>query len=202
MIGSFGEANSLILLCWTSSLQSAAHGILGGFIKGLKASKTDKNMNPSQPTGNHETYCANLESLFSNPPFLKPSTDVKDSQEPVMLNLDDIVIDGPITVFPKDQKTKEEKKADKGSEKKTLFEGATSDTKPKPRTAAEIKARYRETGDVAAAAARAREMLAERQQKLEKLSENTEELASGAQDFASMAKELAKRMESRKWWQL
>lgn len=136
MIGSFGEANSLILLCWTSSLQSAAHGILGGFIKGLKASKTDKNMDPSQPTGNHETCCANLESLFSNPPFLKPSTDVKDSQEPVMLNLgslslslvilpsisflfmtvfqllgaDDIVIDGPITVFPKDQKIKEEKK--------------------------------------------------------------------------------------------
>nr|XP_011469925.1 PREDICTED: uncharacterized protein LOC101299721 isoform X2 [Fragaria vesca subsp. vesca] len=181
--------------------QSAAHGILGGFIKGLKASKTDKNMDPSQPTGNHETYCANLESLFSNPPFLKPSTDVKDSQEPVMLNLDDIVIDGPITVYPKDQKTKGEKK-DKGSEKKTLFEGTTSDTKPKPRTAAEIKARYRETGDVAAAAARAREMLAERQQKLEKLSENTEELASGAQDFASMAKELAERMESRKWWQL
>lgn len=36
--------------------------------------------------------------------------------------------------------------ADKGSEKKTLFEGATSDAKPKPRTAAEIKARYRETG--------------------------------------------------------
>ncbi|XP_050386224.1 uncharacterized protein LOC126802617 [Argentina anserina] len=181
--------------------QSAAHGILGGIIKGLKSSKTDKNMDPNHPTENHEKYCANLESLFSNPPFLKSSTDVKDSQEPVMLNLDDIVIDGPLTVFPKDQNTKDEKK-DKGSEKKKLFEGATSDTKPKMRTAAEIKAKYRETGDVAAAAARAREMLAERQEKLEKLSENTEELASGAQDFASMAKELAKRMENRKWWQL
>lgn len=36
--------------------------------------------------------------------------------------------------------------ADKGSEKKKLFEGSTSDTKPKMRTAAEIKAKYRETG--------------------------------------------------------
>lgn len=36
----------------------------------------------------------------------------------------------------------------------------------------------------------------------QKLRENTEELASGAQDFASMAKELAKRMENRKWWQI
>lgn len=64
--------------------QSAAPGILGGIIKGLTASRTDQNMNS---TGNHEKYCANLESLFSNPPFLKPSTDVKDGQEPVMLNL-------------------------------------------------------------------------------------------------------------------
>ncbi|XP_024184109.1 uncharacterized protein LOC112189069 isoform X1 [Rosa chinensis] len=179
--------------------QSAAHRILGGIIKGLKTGKTDQNMDP---TGNHEKYCANLESLFSNPPFLKPSTDVKDGQEPVVLNLDDIVIDGPITVLPKDPNKKNEKKADKGSEKKKLFEGATSDTKPKMRTAAEIKAKYRETGDVSAAAARARDMLAERGEKLEKLRENTEELSSGAQDFASMAKELAKRMENRKWWHI
>ncbi|KAM5556697.1 hypothetical protein ABKV19_024201 [Rosa sericea] len=178
--------------------QSAAHRILGGIIKGLKTSKTDQNMDP---TGNHEKYCANLESLFSNPPFLKPSTDVKDVQEPVVLNLDDIVIDGPITVLPKDPNIKDEKK-DKGSEKKKLFEGATSGTKPKMRTAAEIKAKYRETGDVSAAAARARDMLAERGEKLEKLRENTEELSSGAQDFASMAKELAKRMENRKWWHI
>lgn len=115
------------------SPQSAAPGILGGIIKGLTASRTDQNMNS---TGNHEKYCANLESLFSNPPFLKPSTDVTDGQEPVMLNLgslslvliilpstsllfmiafncfgaDDIVIDGPITVLPKVQNNKDEKK--------------------------------------------------------------------------------------------
>ncbi|TQD83377.1 hypothetical protein C1H46_031087 [Malus baccata] len=34
-----------------------------------------------------------------------------------------------------------------------------------------------------------------------KLSQNSKELRSGAEDFASMAKELAKRLETRKWWQ-
>lgn len=34
------------------------------------------------------------------------------------------------------------------------------------------------------------------------LSDRTEELQHGAEDFASMAKELAKKMENRKWWQI
>ncbi|KAI5346587.1 hypothetical protein L3X38_014466 [Prunus dulcis] len=183
--------------------QVSVPGILGGIIKGLKAGKMEQSMDA---TANHENFCQTLENLFSSPPFLKPSTAVKDDQKILELNIDDLVINEPvapvaISSSSSFEKNKNEKK-DKGTEKARLFEGATSDTKPKMRTAEEIKAKYRDTGDVAAAAAHARDKLAERQEKLEKLSQNSEELRSGAEDFASMAKELAKRMENRKWWHI
>ncbi|KAM1406799.1 hypothetical protein ACFXTH_001430 [Malus domestica] len=184
--------------------QIGVPGILGGIIKGLKAGKAEQDMHPA----NHEKYCENLESLFSSPPFLKPSQDGKDDQEILELHIDDLVIDGPLIIDgpapPSSIEKNKNDNKDKGTEKERLFEGASSDTKPKMRTAEEIKAKYRDIGDVSAgaAAALARDKLAERQEKLEKLSQNSEELRSGAEDFASMARELAKRMENRKWWQI
>lgn len=38
-------------------------------------------------TANHENFCQTLENLFSSPPFLKPSTAVKDDQKILELNI-------------------------------------------------------------------------------------------------------------------
>ncbi|XP_048231626.1 uncharacterized protein LOC8265361 isoform X2 [Ricinus communis] len=123
-----------------------------------------------------------------------------DKQKVLELNIDDIVIDEPLVVSSSSLTNKKDKK-DKGAEKERLFEGSTIDSKPRLRTAEEIKAKYRKE-DPAAAAAQARDKLAERGEKLERLSQRTEELQSGAENFASMASELAKQMEKRKWWNL
>ncbi|KAM7494785.1 hypothetical protein LguiB_029394 [Lonicera macranthoides] len=77
------------------------------------------------------------------------------------------------------------------------------ETKPKRRTAEEIRDKYRKTGaDASSAAAHARDKLVERNEKLEKLSLRTEELQNGAENYSSLAGELAKEMENRKWWKL
>ncbi|KAH9767141.1 V-SNARE coiled-coil domain-containing protein [Citrus sinensis] len=180
--------------------EGTALGILGGIIKGFKADKAEQNV--LIPEVSNKT-CAHLDSIFSNPPFLKPSTDIPDDKGVIELNIDDIDIDGPLIVTSSSQTSKNDRK-DKGKERKKLFEGAATDTKPKSRTVDEIKAKYKksEVQGAAAAAAQAKDKLAERGEKLEMLRERTEELQNGAQNFADLAGELAKRMERRKWWQL
>ncbi|OMO75995.1 Synaptobrevin [Corchorus olitorius] len=113
---------------------------------------------------------------------------------------DDIQIDEPLIISSSSGEIKIEK--EKKTERERLFEGAATDAKPKLRTPDEIRAKYRGSEDAAAAAARARDRLIERQEKLERINERSQELQNGAEDFASMAKELAKRMEKKKWWNL
>ncbi|PON86590.1 WD repeat containing protein [Trema orientale] len=182
----------------SSQKQASIPGTFGGNVKGLKAEKVEQNADLTEVPQN---IYAHLESLFSSPPFLKPSTAVKDDQEILELNLDDIVIDEPRHVSSSSPKNKNAKK-DKGTERDRLFEGATSDSKPKLRTAEEIRAKYRKNEDAAGAAAQARDKLVQRQEKLERLGQHTEELKDGAENFAAMAKELAKSMENRKWWHI
>lgn len=176
--------------------QASSSGISGGIIEGSKAGKVARNIDLTEV---HKSTNSHLESLFSSPPFLKPSTTSEDDQEIIELNLDDIVIDEPLYVSPSSQKNKIEKK-DKGTERERLFDDATTDSNPRLRTADEIRAKYRKSGDASGAAAEARDKLVQRQEKLERLGQRTEELRSGAENFATMAKELAKSMESRKWW--
>ncbi|XP_028803788.1 uncharacterized protein LOC114758865 isoform X1 [Neltuma alba] len=179
-------------------------GILVNVVKNLKAGKVEE-----ENQAIHHYSSANLEKLFSCPPFLKASSATADKQDPFELDIDQIHIDEPLVVnYPQKSdidKTDRGKRTDnkgKGADKQKLFEGASTDTKPRQRTAEEIKAKYRNAGDASAAAALAKDKLLERQEKLQMLSQHTEELQSGAEDFASMAKELAKRMENRKWWQI
>ncbi|KAM7271428.1 hypothetical protein ACFE04_030642 [Oxalis oulophora] len=177
--------------------QSAVPGILGSIIKSFNADKEEHDMHISGVNS------ANLETIFSSPPFLKPTMDSSDNKEVIELNIDDILIDGPLIISSSPQKIHYEEK-DKKKEKDKLLEGGSSsaETNPKMRTADEIKAKYRtKTGNAAAVAEEAKNKLLERGEKLQKLSDRTEDLQNGAQDFASMAQELRKRMENRKWWQ-
>ncbi|XP_057989734.1 uncharacterized protein LOC110657239 isoform X2 [Hevea brasiliensis] len=191
-------AEAPISLCPSQkNVQVAPSGILGGFVKGLQAGKGEHNMDLPEVCKNNFSH---LQAIFSSPPFLKPSLDIMDNQKVLELNIDDINIDEPLVVLPSSEMGKKDIK-DKGTERGRLFEGATSDSKPRLRTAEEIKAKYRKE-DASAAAARARDKLAERGEKLERLSLRTEELQSGAENFASMASELAKQMEKRKWWNI
>ncbi|KAL9402353.1 hypothetical protein Peur_006202 [Populus x canadensis] len=177
--------------------RGASSGILGGLIKGFPGSKAKHHVDLLEVCKND---FAHLESIFSSPPFLKPSIDHVDGQKVVELSIDDIDIDEPLFVSPSSETKKNDTK-DKGTERERLFEGASTDSQPKLRTADEIKAKYRK-GDASAAAAHAKEKLIQRQEKLERLSERTAELQSGAENFASMANELAKQMEKRKWWNI
>ncbi|EXB88401.1 Syntaxin-binding protein 5-like protein [Morus notabilis] len=177
---------------------ASSPGISGGITQGSNVGKALRNVDLNVV---HKHNYSRLESLFSTPPFLKPSAASKDDQEILELNLDDIIIDEPLYVSPSSQKHKIEMK-DKGTERERLFDGATSDSKLRLRTADEIRAKYRKAGDASGAAAEARDKLVQRQEKLERLGQRTEELRSGAENFASLAKELAKSMENRKWWQI
>lgn len=176
----------------------AAHGVLGRVIKSLKVGKEEINVDHTEV---HENDFANLESLFSRPLFSKPFTAVTDDQDIVELNIDDIKIDEPLALSSSSQKANNEWR-DKSAERERLFEGASTETTPRLRTAEEIRAKYRKPGEASAAAAQARDKLAERGEKLERLGQRTEELRSGAENFASMASELAKTMERRKWWNI
>ncbi|KAH1062100.1 hypothetical protein GYH30_005218 [Glycine max] len=180
--------------------RKGASSIFVNIAKNFKAGNADQNANQSVHTNRLE----NLKQLFSSPPFLKSSSSTVDKQDPFAIDIDDIQIDEPV-VFSSPQKIDIDKRdKGKGTDRQKLLEEASTDLKPKARTAEEIKAKYRKTGtgDASAAAALARDKLVERQEKLQILNERTEELQNGAQDFASMATELAKRMENRKWWQL
>ncbi|KAJ6317798.1 hypothetical protein OIU76_013357 [Salix suchowensis] len=177
--------------------QGASSGILDGLIKGFPGSKAEHHVDHLEVCKNDY---AHLESIFSSPPFSKPSIDLAYEQKVVELSIDDIDIDEPLFVSPSSEMKKNDTK-DKGTERERLFEGASTDSQPKLRTADEIKAKYRKE-DASAAAARAKDKLIQRQEKLERLSERTAELQSGAENFASMAHELAKQMEKRKWWNI
>ncbi|CAM8949333.1 unnamed protein product [Rhodiola kirilowii] len=172
-------------------------GILGGLIKGIKAGKSENNQDIKD-------IVEHFDSVFSRPPGkMTPPTITNEEVVELELQIDDIEIDEPV-VIPSTSASHGSKNDDKGkeTERERLFGGA-SDAKPKARTAEEIAAKYRKPEATAAAAARARERLVQRQEKLENLSKRTEELQNGAEDFASMAQELARRMEKRnKWWKL
>ncbi|KAA8534064.1 hypothetical protein F0562_031743 [Nyssa sinensis] len=167
----------------------SATGILGGIIKGIKGGKVDDST--------HQTLIEHLEGIFSRFPFSDPSTSIADDQAILELNIDDIEIDEPAPVSSSSHKSKNDRR-DKETEREKLFEGGSTDTKPRLRTPEEIRAKYRKTEDASAAAAHARDRLLERQEKLEKLSKRTEELQSGAENFASMANELVKTMENQR----
>ncbi|KAH9767140.1 V-SNARE coiled-coil domain-containing protein [Citrus sinensis] len=64
--------------------EGTALGILGGIIKGFKADKAEQNV--LIPEVSNKT-CAHLDSIFSNPPFLKPSTDIPDDKGVIELNI-------------------------------------------------------------------------------------------------------------------
>ncbi|TKY56875.1 Lethal(2) giant larvae protein-like SRO77 [Spatholobus suberectus] len=178
--------------------RQGASAIFVNIAKNFKAGKADQTANQAVHTNRLE----NLKQLFSSPPFLKSSSGTVDKQDAFTLDIDDIHIDEPV-VFSSPQKNDIDKRdKGKGTDRQKLLEDASTDSKPKVRTAEEIKAKYRKTGDASTAAALARDKLVQRQEKLQMLHQRTEELQSGAQDFASMATELAKRMENRKWWQL
>ncbi|KAL5975023.1 hypothetical protein ACLOJK_031699 [Asimina triloba] len=188
--------------------QGATPGILGGIIKGFKGEKAWNTMVITEAP--KSSILDQLESTFSKVPFSVPSTIALDDLEDELdigtfitlrilnMHADDIEIDearsmpSTSTFFDTDEETEREK----------LFHGATSDMKPRLRTAEEIRAQYRKTGDAASAAADAKDKLLQRQEKLERISRRTAELESGAESFASMANELVKVMERRKWWQI
>ncbi|RDX73131.1 Syntaxin-binding protein 5-like protein, partial [Mucuna pruriens] len=181
---------------------SGASAFFVNIAKNFKAGKADQNANQEVHTDRLE----NLKRLFSNPPFLKSSSSTVDKEDPFALDIDDIILDEPV-VFSSPRKNDiiiDKSDKGKGTDRQKLLEDTSTDSKPKARTAEEIKAKYRKTptGDAAAAAALARDKLAERKEKLQLLEQRTEELQNGAQDFASMAAEIRKRMENRKWWQL
>nr|KJB76196.1 hypothetical protein B456_012G077100 [Gossypium raimondii] len=179
----------------TVKSEDTSHGILGGIFKGLIGGKQDRNMQIKEACRNDFPQ---LESIFSSPPFLKPSTASTDDKEVINLNIDDILIDEKITVFPKSETINNDEK----NKRERLFEGSSTDAKPTVRSVYEIRAKYRGPEDAAAAAARARDRLIERQEKLERINDRSQELQNEAENFASIAHQLARKMEKKKWWNI
>ncbi|GAA0140731.1 membrane trafficking regulatory protein [Lithospermum erythrorhizon] len=179
--------------------QDRPSGPFAKIIKGFKGVKPEQHVNSNESRDN---LLAHLESILSRSPFSDLSFDFE-------LDIDDIEVEEPASV-PASHVTYNEKMAKeteipyqtKETEREKLFEGGSSDSKPKMRTRDEIVAKYRHNGDVAAVASQAKEKLLERQEKLEQLGMRTAELQDGAENFADMAKELAKKMEKRRWWHI
>ncbi|PPD97559.1 hypothetical protein GOBAR_DD05399 [Gossypium barbadense] len=173
--------------------QGMAPGILGGMVKGFKGGKVNTSAMP-------ESNFTHLESKFSKTPFIDTSQNVNKHEE-MELDIDDIEIDDTPPVTSSSSHEAVKTKGGKETDREKLL-GAADDSTPRVRTAQEIIAKYRKTGDASSAAAHARNKLVERQEKLERISRRTEELQSGAENFASLADELVKAMENRKWWQI
>ncbi|XP_031095683.1 uncharacterized protein LOC115999882 isoform X1 [Ipomoea triloba] len=186
------------------SKKTTVNSMIAGFLKGFKGDKGEQDIDDTET---RETFIAHLEKIFSRFPFSDPLTNVMDDQGNLEINLDDIEIDDPIPISSSSHQSNTSKQENERQRQK-LFEGGSTETKPRQRTREEIIAKYRNKGDAAStasaasAAAEARNKLHERGEKLEQLSERTAELQNGAEDFASLAKELAKKMEKRKWWNL
>ncbi|KAG5033083.1 hypothetical protein JHK85_017065 [Glycine max] len=139
--------------------RKGASSIFVNIAKNFKAGNADQNANQSVHTNRLE----NLKQLFSSPPFLKSSSSTVDKQDPFAIDIDDIQIDEPV-VFSSPQKIDIDKRdKGKGIDRQKFLEEASTDLKPKARTADEIKAKYRKTGtgDASAAAALARDKLKE-----------------------------------------
>ncbi|GMI79923.1 Tomosyn [Hibiscus trionum] len=168
--------------------QGLAPGILGGIVKGFKGGKVN-----ASTTATPESDFTHLDNKFLKAPFI----DTKD----IELDIDDIEIDETPPVTSSSSHEAVKTKGGKETDREKLL-GAPDDSTPRVRTAQEIIAKYRKTGDASSAAAHARNKLAERGEKLERLSRRTEELQSGAENFASLADELVKTMENKKWWQI
>ncbi|XP_030925506.1 uncharacterized protein LOC115952465 isoform X1 [Quercus lobata] len=180
--------------------QGTEPGILGGIIKGFKGRKVP---HTEDFIPNPKVNFSHLEGIFLKSPFSDSSPAVTDNQEAEELNIDDIEIDEPLPAASSSSHDFQNIKTEKGTERERLFQGGTDDTKPRLRTPEEIMATYRKAGDASSVAAHARDKLAQRQEKLEKISRRTEELQSGAEDFASLANELVKTLEARKkWWHI
>ncbi|XP_077212708.1 transducin family protein / WD-40 repeat family protein isoform X3 [Tasmannia lanceolata] len=194
-------ADAAIFSSYRTKKQSASPGILGGIIKGFKGGKVGNTTDRSEILPK-SSIIQQLDSIFSTVPFLDTPTVITDDQDVGDLEIDDIQIDEVPPVASTSSQIGKHGRRDEKSEREKLFHGATSDMKPRLRTAEEIRAQYRKAGDVSAVAANARDKLAQRQEKLERISRRTEELQSGAENFESMAKELVKAMEDRKWWKL
>ncbi|GMJ03232.1 Tomosyn [Hibiscus trionum] len=172
--------------------QGIAPGILGGIVKGFKGK-----VNTSATLESDFTH---LESKFLKTPFIDTTQNVN-KQEDIELDIDDIDIDETPLVINYSSHEAVKSKGGKETDREKLL-GTQDDSTPRVRTAQEIIAKYRKTGDASSAAAQARNKLAERGEKLERISRRTAELQSGAENFASLADELAKAMENRKWWQI
>ncbi|VFQ77470.1 unnamed protein product [Cuscuta campestris] len=178
------------------SKKTTVNSMVSGIFKGFKGGKGEQVIDSTET---RENLIAHLESIFSRFPFSDPLTSVCDGEGHLELNIDNIQIDEPISAASSSQQSNNSRQENEKKREK-LFEGGSTDTKPRLRTREEIIAKYRNKGEAISAAAQARNKLVERGEKLEKLSERTAELQSGAENFASMAKELAKSMEKRKWW--
>ncbi|VFQ72819.1 unnamed protein product [Cuscuta campestris] len=178
------------------SKKTTVNSMVSGIFKGFKGGKGERVIDSTET---RENLIAHLESIFSRFPFSDPLTSVCDDEGHLELNIDNIQIDEPISAAASSQQSNNSGQENEKKREK-LFEGGSTDTKPRLRTREEIIAKYRNKGEAISAAAQARNKLVERGEKLEKLSERTAELQSGAENFASMAKELAKSMEKRKWW--
>ncbi|KAE8711656.1 Transducin family protein / WD-40 repeat family protein, putative isoform 2 [Hibiscus syriacus] len=173
--------------------QVMASGILGGMVKGFKGGKVNTSATP-------ESDFSLLESKFLKTPFIDAMQKVN-KQEDIELDIDDIDIDETLPVTSSSSHEAVKSKGGKETDREKLL-GAQDDSTPRVRTAQEIIAKYRKTGDASSAASHARDKLAERGEKLQRISRRTEELQSGAENFASLADELVKAMENRKWWQV
>ncbi|XP_062002443.1 uncharacterized protein LOC133720246 [Rosa rugosa] len=179
--------------------QSTAPAILGGIVKGLKGGKM---VQSGDSTATPKSRFDHLEGMFCKSQQWD-SVPALDHQENLELNIDDIEIDEPLRMASTSTSHDVDNKRREGdSERDRLFQGGTSDTKPRVRTAEEVKAKYRKAEDASSVASQARNKLMERGQKLEKLSKRTEDLQNGAEDFSSMANELVKTLEARKWWHI
>ncbi|KAG4953287.1 hypothetical protein JHK87_038881 [Glycine soja] len=103
--------------------------------KSFKVGNADQNANQAVHTNRLE----NLKQLFSSPPFLKSSSSTVDKQDPFVIDIDDIQIDEPV-VFSSPQKIDIDKRdKGKGTDRQKLLEEVSTDSKPKTRTAEEIK---------------------------------------------------------------
>ncbi|XP_059302303.1 uncharacterized protein LOC132054273 isoform X2 [Lycium ferocissimum] len=174
--------------------QNVTTSIFGGIMKGSKGQQAADYVNVRDALVTH------LENIFSRFPF-SDATNATDDLGILELKLDDIEIDEHVHVNSSSLSS-DDVKIEKETDRDRLFEGGSSDAKPRQRTREEIIAKYRNKGDAASAAAEAKDKLLERQEKLERLSKNTQELQSGAENFADLAGELVKAMEKRKWWNL
>ena len=77
--------------------QDAAPGFLGGIIKSIKVGEEEHNVDLTEV---HNTSSAHLESLYSSPPFSKPSAAVMDDQDIMELNIGSISFAPIISFLP------------------------------------------------------------------------------------------------------